>query len=77
MKSQLQLAIIASLTVGLAPFTPHPHIWKQIRNIWFDRPMETIDWLDLLMHGAPWVYLLFVLGAMLYKKKKTSSKLSQ
>jgi len=64
MKKHLGFAVIASLTLGLAPFTPHPHIWKQIRNLWFGRTMEMIDWLDLLMHGAPWIFLIYVLVQM-------------
>lgn len=70
MKKYLPLAIMASLTLGLAPFTPHPHIWKQIRNIWFGRPMLAIDWLDLLMHGAPWIFLFVILGSMLRARLK-------
>lgn len=64
MKKYLGYAVIASLTLGLAPFTPHPHIWKQIRNLWLGRNMEMIDWFDLLMHGAPWIALIFILVQM-------------
>ena len=71
MKNKLQMAVIASLTLGLAPFTPEPHIWKQILNIYYSRPMEGIDWFDLLMHGAPWLFLFYVLGTMAFKKKTT------
>lgn len=53
-----QIALIASLTLGLAPFTPEPHIWKQILNLWLGRPMVMLDWIDILMHGAPWVALI-------------------
>jgi hypothetical protein len=64
MKKYLGMAVLASLTLGLAPFTPHPHIWKQIRNLWLGRTMEFMDWLDLLMHGAPWIALIFILIQM-------------
>lgn len=64
MKKHLGLAVIASLTLGLAPFTPHPHIWKQIKNLWLGRHMAAIDWFDLLMHGAPWIFLFYVLIQM-------------
>lgn len=53
-----RIALIASLTLGLAPFTPEPHIWKQILNIWLGRPMAMMDWVDILMHGAPWLALI-------------------
>lgn len=67
---QLQLALMASLTLGLAPFVPHPHIWKQIQNIWYGRTMAGMDWFDLLMHGAPWIFLIYVLIQMARKKSK-------
>lgn len=67
------MAIIASLTLGLAPFTPHPHIWKQITNLYYGRPMLAIDWFDLLMHGAPWVALIvFAILDLGLKKSKFS-----
>lgn len=66
---QLQFAILASLTLGLAPFVPHPHIWKQIQNLWYSRPMTGMDWVDITMHGAPWIYLISVLVRMAVKKK--------
>ena len=72
MKNQLTLAIVASLTLGLAPFTPHPHIWKQIQNIRLGRTMVGMDWIDLVMHGAPWLYLIYVIVAMILTKKKST-----
>lgn len=64
MKKYLVPAIIGSLTLGLAPFVPHAHIWKQMKNIWLGRTMTGMDWLDLAMHGAPWLFLIFVLIQM-------------
>ena len=70
MKKYLSLAVVSSLTLGLAPFFPHPHIWKQLKNIWLGREMLGMDWIDLLMHGAPWVFLIVVLVSMFLDKKK-------
>lgn len=70
MKNQLVFAVLASLTLGLAPFVPHPHIWKQLKNLWLGRPMAGMDWLDLAMHGAPWLFLLYVLTKLLLRKTK-------
>lgn len=71
MKKYLGPAIVASLTLGLAPFTPHAHIWKQIMNIVKGRTMTGMDWFDLLMHGAPWVFLIYVLVSMAMEKRKS------
>ncbi|MDG1331502.1 MAG: hypothetical protein P8P74_04185 [Crocinitomicaceae bacterium] len=72
MKKYLGLAVAGSLTLGLAPFVPHPHIWKQLKNLWFGRTMLTMDWLDLLMHGAPWIALIVILIGMAVEKKRAN-----
>lgn len=59
LKRGLPLFLIASLTLGLAPFTPEPHLWEKIRWIADGSfPMESVYFVDLLLHGSPWVLLL-------------------
>jgi hypothetical protein len=61
---------MASLTLGLAPFLPHPHIWKQIVNISKGGEMMTgMDWFDLLLHGTPWILLITTLTLKFTDKK--------
>lgn len=53
-----RLWLIASLTLGLAPFFPEPHIWGKLKWIAGGaQGMMLMDWLDMLMHGTPWVLL--------------------
>ena len=65
-KTNTSLFLIASLTLGLAPFTP-PHIWGKLKWIAggnaFSGPdaMQMADWLDVAFHGAPWVLLIISL----------------
>jgi hypothetical protein len=72
------LWIIASLTLGLAPFTP-PHIWGKLQWIYGggafsgDHPMQPMDWFDLFLHGTPWLMLFISLGIALKTKLKTKS----
>jgi len=64
---------MASLTLGLAPFTPEPHIVGKLK--WLAGGavgMQAMDWFDLLMHGAPWALLLISSGMWLGEKLKTS-----
>jgi hypothetical protein len=61
-KSRVLVGVIGAATLGLAPYYPHAHIWKQLVNVARGTLTEPIDVLDLLMHGAPWV-LLFVVAA--------------
>lgn len=50
--------LLASLTLGLAPMVPEPHIVGKLRWIAGGAVgMSWIDWGDALMHGAPWVAL--------------------
>ena len=54
----LLLPVLAAGTLGLAPFVPEPHIVGKIRWVLGGaNGMEVIDWLDLVWHGAPWVWL--------------------
>ena len=61
--------LIISLTLGLAPFTPEPHLWEKIK--WISagaEGMRAIDWFDFLLHGTPWVML--VITSILKLKNK-------
>lgn len=63
--------LIASLTLGLAPFFPEPHIWGKLKWIAGGAEgMAFMDWFDVLMHGAPWGMFLFTLLSELLKKNK-------
>ncbi len=56
--TRLTAPLVASLTLGLAPFAPEPHIVGKVR--WLAggaAGMGPMDWFDLVLHGAPWVWL--------------------
>ena len=59
---KLLVPLLASLTLGLAPFTPEPHVVGKIRWVMGGAVgMTAMDWGDLAMHGAPWVWLAVAL----------------
>ena len=60
-RQPLILFVIASLTLGLAPFVPEPHLLEKLRMLAAGELSRPIDIFDLLMHGAPWVLLLIKL----------------
>jgi hypothetical protein len=65
-------AIIACLTLGLAPYFPEPHIWGKIKWVMGGAVgMLPMDWFDLLMHGAPFLLLLRLLVLKFILKKNT------
>jgi hypothetical protein len=51
-------AIIAALTLGLAPFFPEPHIWEKLKMLVAGDFAKPIDIFDLVLHAAPWLLLL-------------------
>ena len=58
----LGLWVLASLSLGLAPFLPEPHIVGKIRWIAGGAVgMGPIDWFDTFLHGTPWMLLLLSL----------------
>lgn len=54
-----KLVLMACLTLGLAPFTPEPHIVANLRWVMGGAVgMEPMNWFDLAMHGLPWLLLI-------------------
>ncbi|WP_405609014.1 hypothetical protein [Polaribacter sp. Asnod1-A03] len=78
MKKQLKvnwkLFLLASLTLGLAPFNP-PHILGKIEWILggnafsTENGMQAQDWFDVLLHGSPWLLLLLSIILNLFALK--------
>ena len=54
----LSLLIVLCLTLGLAPFTPEPHLWEKLKMLAAGELSEPLDIFDLLLHGAPWLLLM-------------------
>ena len=74
----ITLWVIASLTLGLAPFAP-PHIWGKLKWIYWggafsgESPMQAMDWLDFFLHGTPWLMLFISLSIAIKAKLKTKN----
>ena len=74
LKDNWKLFLMASLTLGLAPFNP-PHIWGKIQWILggsafsTENGMLAKDWFDVLLHGSPWVLLIISIVLNLFDFK--------
>ena len=54
-----RLVLLACLTLGLAHFSPEPHLLGKIRWVAGGAVgMQVMDWFDLFFHGLPWLLLL-------------------
>lgn len=76
--SWVTTALMLSLTLGLSPFFPEPHVWGKLKWVWGGaKGMGWVDWFDLLMHGTPWVLLLGTLVYALFHRRKMTTKRSR
>ena len=51
-KIPYSVLIVISLTLGLAPFFPEPHLWEKLKMLFQGTLVRPIDIFDFLMHGA-------------------------
>jgi hypothetical protein len=70
-----KILVVASVTLGLAPFFPEPHIFGKVRWIAGGAEgMKPMDWLDTVLHGSPWILLLRVLFLKLWINRKKDAR---
>ena len=53
----LWMLVVAALALGLAPFSPEPHLVEKLRMLVNGELHRPLDIFDLLMHGALPVYV--------------------
>lgn len=65
----LKRLIFFSLTLGLSPFYPEPHIIDKLGWIMEGGiGMGGWDWFDVVLHGTPWFALLMNITRKLIKR---------
>jgi len=75
LRKNWRLFLLASLTLGLAPFNP-PHIWGKIQWVLGgnafsgENAVQPQDYFDVFLHGSPWILLVISLTLVLSSKKK-------
>ena len=60
----LWLLILLSLTLGLAPFYPEPHLWEKLKMLVAGTLTRPIDIFDLAYHAAAPLLLILKLVRM-------------
>ncbi len=68
-KIPLTTLLIVALLLGLAPFTPEPHLWQKLKMLVASELVKPLDIFDLFLHGAPVV----LLGVKLLRLRKVAS----
>jgi hypothetical protein len=64
--------LLVSLTLGLAPFAPEPHVWEKLKMLFDGSLARPIDIFDLVLHGTPWVLLGLKSIRLLTKQEKVN-----
>tara|TARA_R110000868_G_scaffold33874_1_gene122657 strand:- start:885 stop:1106 length:222 start_codon:yes stop_codon:yes gene_type:complete len=64
----LIFVILACLTLGLAPFTPEPHIWEKLKMLAAGSLRKPVDIFDFFFHAWPWLLLMAKLARMAVAK---------
>lgn len=72
-KIPLTALVIAALALGLAPFTPEPHLWQKLKMLTHGELSRPIDIFDLIMHASLPLLLIARLVCMLLSGKTTRS----
>ena len=57
----LTLLLPVAVLLALLPFSPEPHLWEKLKMLAAGTLVRPIDIFDLLMHGAPWAWLVVAL----------------
>lgn len=66
-----RIILLLCLTLGLAPFFPEPHIWGKLKWIAGGAVgMKPMDWVDVFLHGFPFILLLRLVILKWTPKKK-------
>ena len=63
-KIPLTTLLIITLLLGLAPFSPEPHLWEKLKMLAAGELVKPIDIFDLFLHGTPVVLLVLKLVRM-------------
>ncbi len=54
----LGILVVLAVLLGLAPFTPEPHLWQKLNMLLAGELVKPIDIFDLFLHGTPVVLLV-------------------
>lgn len=52
------MVIVLCATLGLAPFTPEPHVLEKLKMLQAGVLSKPADIFDLAFHGLPWLLLI-------------------
>lgn len=60
-KIPLPTLLIIAILLGLAPFSPEPHLWQKLKMLFAAELSKPIDIFDLFLHGSPAILVIIKL----------------
>lgn len=63
--------LVLTLTIGLAPYTPQPHLVSKLIMLFSGQLQQPLDWFDLIMHASP--FALIVIKLISIAKQRDNS----
>ncbi len=73
-KEKYTILIVGSLTLGLAPFVPQPHLFEKLGMLFNGTLFRPIDIFDLALHAFFPLLLIYTILSDLFFKSKNSDK---
>ena len=73
-KIPFSILIAGTLTLGLAPFFPEPHVWEKLKMLMAGSLSRPIDIFDLFMHGTIPALLIIKSISLLFGKSNPVKK---
>jgi len=73
-KIPLLMLVVGALLLGLAPFTPEPHLLEKLRMLSNAKLSSAVDVFDLLLHGSLPILLIVKLLRLGWLHRRASVK---
>lgn len=72
LNSALVVAGLATVTLGMAPYSPEPHVWEKIRWLLWDQGpgWNAMYIFDFFLHGTPWLVFFSLLTLKIVRTVK-------
>lgn len=71
----LILSLLFCMTLGLAPFGEEPHLIGKLKWIQGGAvDLEFMDWVDFVMHGLPFLILMFFVYRLIFGTSEPTVK---
>lgn len=78
LNSLLIISFVASITLGLAPYSPEPHVWEKLRWLFQGSGpgWNAMYIFDFFLHGTPWLVFITVGLIKLFRMFKPTPQAS-